>query len=98
MGDNSRDPIDHERTSRPRVGQALKSPAKIPGLLFVAAGVVAFVFCVALFAHGQVGAGIVAVIISLVATAIGSIWLAREARRVREIEAQHNIKHRGLAD
>jgi CHASE2 domain-containing sensor protein len=97
MGDNSRDPIDHERTSRPRVGQALKSPAKVPGLLFVAAGAVAFAFCLVLFVHGQVGAGIVAVVISLLAAGVGSIWLAREARRVREIEAQHN-KQRGLAD
>lgn len=33
MGDTARDPLDHQRSSRPRVGQALKNPAKAPGVL-----------------------------------------------------------------
>lgn len=32
MGDISRDPIDHARTSRPRVGQTLKTPALAAGV------------------------------------------------------------------
>lgn len=97
MGDNARDPIDHERTSRPRVGQTLKNPAKVPGLLFVAAGLVAFAICLACFAHRQAGAGIAAIAVSLVATSVGAIWLAREARRVRDLERQNDINHRGSA-
>jgi hypothetical protein len=41
MDEISRDPIDHARTSRPRVGQTLKSPANFPGLLLITAGLAA---------------------------------------------------------
>lgn len=89
MGDTARDPLDHQRSSRPRVGQALKNPAKAPGLLLVGAGVVALAICLACFAAGKVGAGIAAVVVSLLAAAAGLAWLTREARRLRELERQH---------
>lgn len=93
MGDTSRDPIDHSRTSRPRVGQTLKNPAKIPGLFFIAAGLVAFAICLADLALGQTTVAIAAGVTALVATMIGGVWLAREARRARALEGQQNFDH-----
>lgn len=93
MGDTARDPLDHQRSSRPRVGQALKNPAKAPGLLLVGAGVVALAICLACFADGRVGAGIVAAVVSVLAAAAGLAWLTREARRLRELEREHGSDH-----
>ncbi|WP_242657620.1 LapA family protein [Mycobacterium intracellulare] len=89
MGDTARDPLDHQRSSRPRVGQALKNPAKAPGVLLVGAGVVALAICLACFADGRVGAGVAAAAVSLLTAAAGLAWLTTEARRLRELERQH---------
>lgn len=89
------DPVDHLRTSRPLVGQALKSPAKEPGLLLMAAGLAAYGICLACFAHCSFGAGIISAVISLVTMAAGGALLWKEARRVRKLESDWNIKDRG---
>ncbi|WP_075237100.1 hypothetical protein [Mycobacterium colombiense] len=89
------DPVDHLRTSRPLVGQALKSPAKEPGLLLMAAGLAAYGICLACFAHYQYRAGIIAAGISLVAMSAGGAWLRKEARRVRKLDSDWNIGDRG---
>ena len=91
----STDPIDHQRTSRPRVGQTLKSPAKEPALLLMALGLVAYGISLASFAHYQVGAGVTAAVISLLVMATGGVWLWKEAKRVRKLESDWNINHRG---
>jgi hypothetical protein len=91
----SNDPVDHQRTSRPCVGQTLKSSAKEPGLLLMAAGLVAYGICLASFAHAQVGVGVTAAVISLVAMATGGVWLWKEARRVRKLERDWDINNRG---
>jgi hypothetical protein len=88
----SNDPVDHHRTSRPLVGQTLKSPAKEPGLLLMAVGLVAYGICLNSLAHRQIEAGVTAALISLVAAATGGIWLCREARRVRKLENDYNAK------
>lgn len=90
MDEMSSDPIDHERTSRPRVGQTLKSPAKVPGLLFVMTGLLALAIGLACLAHRQAGAGVAAIAISAVAIGVGGLWPAREARRVRGLERPHD--------
>ena len=90
--DTSNDPIDHYRTSRPRVGQTLKSPAKEPGLLFMAVGLAAYGICLDSFADRQVEAGATAALISFVAMAAGGVWLWKEARRARKLENDYNAK------
>ncbi|UXA05247.1 UsfY protein [Mycobacterium sp. SMC-2] len=90
--DTVNDTIDHYRTSRPRVGQTLKSPAKEPGLLFMAVGLVAYGICLVSFAQRQVEAGVTAALISLVAMVAGGAWLWKEARRVRKLENDYNAK------
>ncbi|OMC24736.1 hypothetical protein A5738_06090 [Mycobacterium colombiense] len=77
------------------MGQALKSPAKEPGLLLMAAGLAAYGICLACFAHYQYRAGIIAAGISLVAMSAGGAWLWKEARRVRKLDSDWNLGNRG---
>lgn len=90
------DPVDHQRTSRPLVGQTLKSPAKEPGLLLMAVGLAAYGISLTCFAHFRYGAGIIAAGISLVAMAAGGAWLWKEARRVRKLESDWDTGDHGI--
>jgi uncharacterized membrane protein YcjF (UPF0283 family) len=91
MGDTSRDPVDHHRTTRPRAGESMKDTAKVPGLVLLGAGVVAFVLCLAAFAMGQVGVGVAAVVVALLSLGAGLGWLTMEGRRVRELQRQRLV-------
>ena len=94
----SNDPVDHLRTSRPLVGQALKSPAKEPALLLMAVGLVAYGICLASLAHRLYQTGLIAAGISLLAMGTGGAWLWKEARRVRKLDSDWNLKeHETLA-
>ncbi|RAV08859.1 LapA family protein [Mycobacterium colombiense] len=68
----------------------MKNPAKIPGVFLVGIGVVAVAFCVISFARQHLGLAILAVVIAVGATGAGLGWLAREAKRLRELERQHD--------
>ncbi len=70
----------------------MKSPAKEPGLLFMAVGLVAYGICLNSLAHRQIEAGVTAALISLAAAATGGVWLWKEARRVRKLENDYNTK------
>jgi hypothetical protein len=94
MGDTSRDPIDHQRTTQPRAGESMKSGAKTPALLFLAVGVVAFVVCLASFAERAVGVGVGAAVIALLATGAGFAWLDMESRRIRQVQRGWKSGHR----
>ena len=94
----SNDPVDHQRTSRPLVGQALKSPAKEPALLLMAVGLVAYGIFLTSLAHRVYQTGLIAAVISLVAISAGGAWLWIEARRVRKLESDWKTKeHENLA-
>jgi uncharacterized membrane protein YcjF (UPF0283 family) len=88
MGDTLRDPIDHHRTTEPRAGESMKSGAKTLALLLFAAGVVAFVVCLASFAERQVGVGVGAAVVTLVAMGAGFAWLGMESRRIRQVQQE----------
>jgi Flp pilus assembly protein TadB len=94
MGDTSRDPIDHRRTTRARAGESVKSGAKTPGLLLLAVAVVAIVVCLASFALRQVTVGIGAIAVALLATGAGFAWLGMESRRIRQVEREWRDSHR----
>ena len=94
MGDTSRDPIDHHRTTQPRVGESMKSGVKTPGLLLLAVGVVAIVVCLASFAQRQVTVGIDAIAVALLATGAGFAWLGMESRRIRQAQREWRNSHR----
>jgi Flp pilus assembly protein TadB len=95
MGDNSRDPVDDHRTTRPLAGESMKNTAKTPGFLLIAIGVVAFVVCLASFAIGQVGVGVGAVVVALLAGGAGMAWLTMEGRRIRQLERESSNAHHG---
>jgi Na+-driven multidrug efflux pump len=57
-----------------------------PGLLVVAAAVLAFVVCVTNFALGQAGAGVAAAIVGLLGFGAGLAWVAMDRRRIRDAE------------
>ncbi|MGO9925339.1 MAG: LapA family protein [Mycobacterium sp.] len=57
-----------------------------PGLVVVAAAVLAFVVCVTNFALGQAGAGVAAAIVGLLAFGAGLAWLAMDRRRIRQAD------------
>ncbi|MDM4142859.1 MULTISPECIES: LapA family protein [Mycobacterium] len=82
-------PVDHDRTADPRMGGA----GQTPGLLVVAAAALAFVVCVANFALGQVGAGVAAAIVAMLAFGAGLSWLAMDRRRIRDAERHWTISH-----
>lgn len=86
MGDRSDDPVDHHRTTRQRAGEGFKDSAKLPGIALLAAGLVAFVICLAGFAVKQVGIGVAAIIVALLATGAGLGWFAFERRRLHAVQ------------
>jgi tellurite resistance protein TehA-like permease len=94
MGDTSRDPIDHHRSTQPLAGESMKSGAQTPGLLLLAVGVVAIVVCLASFAQRHVTVGICAIAVALFAIGAGFAWLGMESRRVRQIQREWKASHR----
>jgi hypothetical protein len=94
MGDTSRDPIDHHRTTDPRAGESIKSGVKTPGLVLLATDVVAFVVCLASFAERQVTVGVAAMVVALLATGAGFAWLGMESRRIRQVQQEWKSSHR----
>jgi ABC-type Na+ efflux pump permease subunit len=71
----------------------MKSGAKTPGLFLMAIGVVAFVICLAGFAHGSVPFGIAAAVVALLATGAGFAWLGMESRRIRHVQQDWSDAH-----
>ena len=95
MGDPSHDPVDYHRTARPHAGETIKDTGRIPGLLLIAVGVVAFAVCLASFAVGQARAGVAAAVVALLAAGAGLAWLGMERRRVRQTEREQVADRRG---
>ena len=97
MGDRSDDPVDHLRTTRQRAGEGMKDTAKLPGIVLLAVGVVAFVICLASFALRQVGVGVAAIVVALLAAGAGLGWLAMERRRLRAVQRKWVTRQDGAA-
>ena len=93
MGDISRNPAGQDPTARPDSHQSTKDVERAPRLVVVAAAVLAFVVCPLIFAAGQVGAGIAAVIAGLLTFGVGLDWLAMEGRRVRQADREWCANH-----
>ncbi len=72
--------------------ESLHSSERSPGLVVVAAAVLAFVVCVTNFALGQGYAGVAAAIIGLLAFGAGLSWLAMDRRRIRDAERRWSMR------
>jgi hypothetical protein len=95
MGSFANDPVDHSRTSRQRVGEAIKYTANAPGLLAVALGVVALAAALFAFAHAQTTVGVFATIAAVLLGGAGLAWLFYTHRRVRHALTQWEVAHPG---
>ncbi len=93
MRHDSRDPVDHDRASRRCADGPPRDAVRTPGLIVVGAAVLALVVCVTNFALGEVGAGISAAIIGLMALGAGLDWLAMDRRRIRQAERDWFLSH-----
>lgn len=96
MGDTFRDPFDHVRTTRPHAGESLADTLTWPAYLFIAAGMVATVGCLAAFGTGYAARGLLAAAVAVVATALGLVWRILEHRRVVRIEDRWHQAHPDL--
>jgi hypothetical protein len=89
----SRDLVDHDRITRRFADESVQNAERTPGLVVVAAAVLAFVVCVTNFALGEINAGIDAAIVGLLAFGAGLDWLAMDRRRMRQAERELLINH-----
>jgi hypothetical protein len=85
--------VDHDRTARRDTAEPSQSWGRSPGLVVVAAAVVAFVVCVTNFALGNAHAGVAAAIVGLLAFGAGLSWLAMDRRRIRDAERHWRVGH-----
>ena len=93
MGDNAEDPIDHHRTTRAHAGQNMKNTAAMPGLVFVAFGVIAFVLGLAALANRHYQPAEICFGVAVAAAAIASSWLYAQRRRVHNLKAEYLKEH-----
>ena len=73
-------------------GQTMRGQT-MRGFVVVAAAVLAFVVCVASFSLGEIGAGITAAIVGLLAFGAGLSWLDMDRRRIRQAEREWFTSH-----
>jgi len=98
MPNTSDDPVDHARTTRQHAGESMKDGTNAPGLIGMAAAVVALVAGLFAFATGHATIGIAAVIVALAVGGAGSLWLALRHRQVRQDEKRWHDAHPGAPE
>ncbi len=93
-----KDPVDHARTTRPHAGESMKDNKILPALIAIGVSLVLFVSCLAAFATGNHGSGLVLAPLAGAGFIVGAGWLLVEHLRVRRIEerwyAEHPDAHR----
>ena len=85
MPDTSKDPTDHVRTHQPRAGVALKDTRGLPGYLLMGVAVLALMICLASAAMGYQGWTIAAGVVAIAASALGTVWVFAERRRIARL-------------
>ncbi|OYV24295.1 MAG: hypothetical protein B7W97_00090 [Mycobacterium sp. 20-66-4] len=93
MRHDSRDDVDGDRSTRHDTDESEPDSAWSPGLVVIAAGVLALVVCVTNFALGEVGAGVAAAIICLMAFGAGLDWIGMDRRRIRQADRDWLASH-----
>ncbi len=84
---------EHDGTTCRYADESEHDSQRTPGLVVVAAAVIAFVVCITNFALGQARVGVAAAIIALLAFGAGLSWLAMDGRRIRQAEREWVISH-----
>ena len=91
MSDRRADPTDHARTTRPRVGEAMKDSRSLGGYALLGVAILALVICIGAAARGVMDWAIGAGAVALVTAAIGSVWVYAERKRVARVARQNAI-------
>ena len=89
----ARDLADHHQIAGSDADESMQGSETTGGLVVVAAAVLAFVVCVASFSLGEIGAGITAAIVGLLAFGAGLSWLDMDRRRIRQAEREWFTSH-----
>ncbi|MEE6140254.1 protein UsfY [Mycobacterium sp. 050128] len=90
---DSRDPIDHFRTTQQHAGEAFIDIYCWPGLLSIALGVMSLIGCVAAAAYRHPEWLLTMGIVGAMAIAGGTAWLMVEHHRVLRIEDLWRAEH-----
>jgi hypothetical protein len=93
MRHNNRNPVDDDPTGRRHGDGPPQDSMPAPGLMVVGAAALALVVCVTNFALGEVGAGVAAAIIGLMAFGAGLDWIGMDRRRIRQAEREWFVNH-----
>lgn len=93
MGDTNRDPTDYSRTAQPRAGMAMKNNFIWPGLILLIVAMFGMISTAAIAAYGHYEWLAATVLISVLGTVAGVLWLVVEHRRVNRIEEQWFVEH-----
>ncbi|HEU0191555.1 MAG TPA: UsfY protein [Mycobacterium sp.] len=91
MGDTHHDPTDHLRTTHQHAGIAIKDNFFWPGFILLAIALLAMVSTVLVAAYEHYEWIEATVLISVLGTAAGALWLLVELRHVTGVDAQHRM-------
>jgi hypothetical protein len=91
MPDQPYDPTDHARTTRPRMGEAMKDKRSLGGYAALGLAVVAIAMCLGTAGHGLTGWAVGAGIVAVVLATIGSVWVYAERRHMGRVAQEHAI-------
>jgi hypothetical protein len=83
------DPADRARTTRRYAGESMKNGANTPGLVAIAAAVVASAVGLVGYATGHLNVGVIATVLVVALTGAGVVWIQSAHRRVRAPD--HNL-------
>ena len=88
MGDRHHDPTDHFRTTQPHAGITMKDNLLWPGFIPLAVALSGMISTAAVAAYGHYEWLATTVLIAVLGTVAGALWVLVELRRVARIDAQ----------
>ncbi|MGH3633522.1 protein UsfY [Mycobacterium sp.] len=94
MGDRHRDPTDHFRTTQPHAGITMKDNLFWPGFILLAVAVAGVISTAAAAGYHHDEWLATTVLVSVLGTVAGALWLVVERRRVIRIDEQWRVAHR----
>jgi uncharacterized membrane protein len=95
MGDTHDDPTDHSRTTQPHAGIAMKDNFFWPGLFLLVVAMVGLISTAATAAYRHYEWLSTTVLIAVLGSVAGALWLVMENRRVTRIDGQWDAAHPG---
>ncbi|ORB16145.1 protein UsfY [Mycobacterium noviomagense] len=94
MGDIHRDPIDHFRTTQPHAGITMKDNLFWPGFILLVIAVLGVVSTLAAAAYRHYEWLPTTVLVAVLGTVNGALWLVLERRRVLRIDEEWRVERR----